>query len=192
MTPASPLKPAHNIWLVLIACGIGLPMAFSGHTLLDARANPDRASWAQPDAVNTPGLVRVVLQGRDDSATKVKGKIEGGAPDAKGVQTVKITLTIEKGWHIYGNPVDNEGLENNRTTVNFPKEIKVTELKYPKPMVHKDKIIGDHNIYEGTVVITATIQRDPASKDALPVNVKVNACNDTKCLPDGTLKLMLK
>src|SRR5262245_20509765 len=45
-----------------------------------------------------------------NSAGKVKAVAAASAADEAGMQTVTLTLTIDKGWHIYANPVGNESM----------------------------------------------------------------------------------
>ena len=39
---------------------------------------------------------------------------KGSKLDADGKQTVAITIQIDKGWHIYANPVDDNSLRPPR------------------------------------------------------------------------------
>ncbi len=75
-------------------------------------------------------------------------------------QVVTLTLEIAKGWHAYANPVGNADLLTAQTVVTFidgdGKPV-AARIEYPDPIVVKDNIVGDYNIYEGTVTIKATL-----------------------------------
>src|SRR5262249_33401290 len=47
---------------------------------------------------------------RSDSVVKVTAKAEPEKPGADGKQVVIVTLIIDKGWHLYANPVGPEDL----------------------------------------------------------------------------------
>jgi DsbC/DsbD-like thiol-disulfide interchange protein len=111
-------------------------------------------------------------------------------PDAEGRQVVTVTMDIEKPWHAYANPVENEMLESAKTTVTITSKTKLEEVKitYPPGKAHVD---GKETmrIYEGKVSITAQVRR--AKGDTGPLNVKVQymTCDDKQCLPPETVKL---
>ena len=52
------------------------------------------------------------------------------------------TLTIDKGWHIYANPVGLEDLASAQTVVTFPADSKpeVVKIDYPPGKVVKDEL----------------------------------------------------
>src|SRR5438105_12127119 len=76
-----------------------------------------------------------LAQKKSDSVVKINATAT--APDADGNQTVTITLDIDKNWHLYANPVGNDDLAPNATTVKVPKaeDVKVT---YPPGKLVKD------------------------------------------------------
>src|SRR5262249_6695173 len=110
-----------------------------------------------------------------------------------GKQVITVTLSIDKDWHIYANPVGNEDLVDNQTTVQFtgktkPKDVHVD---YPKGKVTKDETVGDFSVYEGKAVIKATVKRAKEDAGALELSVKVLACSDVNkvCLMPATIKV---
>ena len=126
------------------------------------------------------------------SASKVKITAESSKPDADGKQTVTLNLDIDKGWHVYANPVDNATWANNKTVVNIKaaKALKDVKIEYPAGKVEKES--GDCKIYEDKVTIKAYIVRAPGDDSPLDVSVTVNACNKDTCLVPGAAKLTVK
>jgi uncharacterized protein YyaL (SSP411 family) len=112
-------------------------------------------------------------------------------PGADGKQTIKIKLVVDKDWHAYANPVGNEGLESAQTTVTVSGKAKPKGVKidYPQGKIVIDPIVGNYNVYEGTVEIKAVVQRAAGDSGPLDVSVKLQACNDKMCLPPATVKL---
>src|SRR5260370_40881376 len=51
------------------------------------------------------------------SDTVVKAEAKADAIAADNTQAVTITLTIDKGWHTYANPVENPDLVDTQTSV---------------------------------------------------------------------------
>ena len=52
---------------------------------------------------------------KSDSVVKATAAAE--KPDANGKQVITLTLAIDKGWHIYANPVGAEDFASVQTTV---------------------------------------------------------------------------
>jgi len=117
----------------------------------------------------------------------VKASARASKPDAEGNQTVTITLDVEKPFHLYANPVDNKGLTSVQTKVDFPADVKVVKIDYPAGTLHKDKDFGDYKVYEGKATIKAIVR--PAKGGSLQFRVKIQACDNKRCLLPATLKL---
>jgi uncharacterized protein len=154
-----------------LACGLIL-----GAALLVAGLVPDDA---------TAGLKK------SDSVVKVSATQT--KPDAAGKQTVTVTFVVEKGWHIYANPVGNADLAETRTVV----EIKATgkpqvKVTYPAGKVIQDKDVGNYRVYEGKVNVRAAVVRANGDKSPLEVSVRFSACNDKGCLPPASIKVPVK
>ena len=99
--------------------------------------------------------------GGQKSESKVKPTATASKAGDDGKQTVTITLEIDKGWHIYANPVGAEGFEDNKIDVAIKaKEKVVASVKYPEGKVKND-VIGKKKvqlrIYENKVIIQATV-----------------------------------
>jgi uncharacterized protein len=124
----------------------------------------------------------------------VKVTAQAGKPNADGTVPITITLDIEADWHVYANPVKNDTFELSQTRVTVDKA-KADEIKveYPKGKVIADPQLGNFNVYQGTVTITATVPRP--KEDSVLVKVKVAACNEgpkPRCLPPSTIPVEVK
>src|SRR5207244_2341203 len=75
------------------------------------------------------------------SDTVVKAEAKADKIGADGTQVVTITLTIDKGWHLYANPVGNADLSDNQTTATLSSTNKLQDVKveYPEGKLVKDK-----------------------------------------------------
>jgi uncharacterized protein len=129
---------------------------------------------------------------KSDSVVKVAA--DADKPDAEGNQVITLTLQVDKGWHIYANPIDNKDLLNAQTVVTVkgakaPKDVKIA---YPAGKLEKDTILGDYKVYEDKVIIKAHVQRDPGDAGPLEVGVAFQSCNDKQCLLPATVKLTVK
>jgi len=128
------------------------------------------------------------------SGSVVKIEATAGKIDDGGKQTVTLTITIDKPWHIYANPVGQEDLASTQTVVtvtgkNKPEEVKVD---YPKGKVEMDKTVGDYNIYEDKVTITANVRRAKGDTEPLKVKVKFQACTKQTCLLGDSFEVEVK
>jgi len=131
-----------------------------------------------------PALARQQKNSADN--VKIKATAEKGKD---GSRVVKLHLTVAEGWYIYGNPVGNEDLAPNATTVKV-KGVKDADVKvkFPDPKVKQDKTIGKYNYYVKDVTIEATVRN---ASGPLEFNVGVNTCHLTRgvCLAPGTVKV---
>ena len=126
---------------------------------------------------------------KSDSVVKVIAKAD--KPSAEGKQVIKLTMTIDKGWHVYANPIGNEDLESAQTKITIAGiEKSKTRIEYPKGKLVRDKLVGDYNVYDSEAVITVNIDWP---KDATPTplefSIKLQACNDKSCLLPATIKI---
>lgn len=137
------------------------------------------------------GMVIIpVHAGSKKSDAEVKVNIEPGKAEA-GKQVITIHLEVNKGWHIYSNPVGNEDLAGAQTVVMVKGKTKPASVKidYPTPHVINDKVLGKYGTYEGKVAIKATVQRAEGDSGPLEVSVRFQACNDRgSCLFPATVK----
>lgn len=143
-------------------------------------------------ALGATGLLLTASAGdglmRSDS--KVKITVEASKPDASGKQTITLAIQVEKGWHIHANPVNNKGLEANKTTVAVyagKKEV-AAKVDYPAGTTEK---MGDESlsVYTGLVKVPVYLTRDGDAKEPLTFIVRVSACDDSRCLLPGEVLL---
>lgn len=135
-------------------------------------------------------------KGGKTSEAVVKVTAKADKPDDAGKQVVTITLTMDRDWHTYANPVGLEDLEGAQTVVEITSKNKPERVKlaYPKGKLHKDEVVGDYSVYEGKVEIKATVQRAKGDSGPLEVKVKFQACSDVAktCLVPATVKLSVE
>jgi len=148
-----------------------------------ANESPQKPQAQKGEVVQAGGVKK--------SDSLVKAKAEADKIGADGKQTVKIMLTVDKGWHIYANPVGNPDQESAATTVTIsgktkPKDVKI---EYPKGKLVKDMLVGNYIVYEGDVVVKAVVERAKGDTGPLEVSVKLQACNESTCLLPATIKL---
>jgi hypothetical protein len=142
-----------------------------------------------------PGLLLVLAgneagaQGAKKSADVVKISAKADKPDDNGKQTVTATLTIEKPWHLYANPVGQEDLAEAQTvlTVKAKEKLGDVKIEYPPGKVFKDKVVGDYKVYEGEVTVKATVKRTKGDTSPLELTFKFQACDDKSCLQPATV-----
>jgi hypothetical protein len=164
--------------------------------ILDGR-NPDMRTTAHRLLLAMASITGLMLAASSataapKSADKVKITAKATTPDPEGNQLLTLELTIEKPFHLYANPTGNDTYEENQVVVKVDAKEKPESVKveYPAGELHKDKTTGDtFKIYEGTVTIKAKVQRAKGDTTPLQVSIKLNACNETSCLPESTVKL---
>ncbi|HEX5270638.1 MAG TPA: protein-disulfide reductase DsbD N-terminal domain-containing protein [Gemmataceae bacterium] len=137
------------------------------------------------------GSARAQLK-KSDSVVKVEA--EAGKLADDGTQNVTVTVTIDKGWHLYANPVGNDDLAENQVVVTLSSKNKLKDVKveYPAGKNHTEKGIGDYKIYEGKLTIKAKVTRNKGDSEPIDVAVKVQACDANTCLLPATVKLTAK
>jgi hypothetical protein len=128
---------------------------------------------------------------KSDAVVKVSAKADPTSPGADGQQVVTISFEMDKGWHIYANPVGNKDFEANATLVEVrAKNPPLVKVEYPKGIVLKDKVLGDCNVYEDKVAIKAAVKRASGDTGPLEVSTTFSACdNKGSCLMSATVKL---
>lgn len=128
--------------------------------------------------------------GGKKSDAEVKVSVQATKPDDAGKFVITVQLDINKGWHIYSNPVGNDDLAAAQTIVKVSGKTKPASVKidYPKAHVIDDKVLGKYGVYEDRVAIKAIVQRAAGDTGPLDVSVKFQACNDKgSCLFPATV-----
>ena len=134
--------------------------------------------------------------GKSDSQVKLSAT--GGKIEANGRQQITITMEVNNGWHAYANEVKHEDYEPNRTEVKITgsKKLEAVTISYPpgeKHVVqHADGKKDIFQVYEGRVIIQATVTRAAGDTGPLEVSVRYMTCNDKECLLPETVKLQVK
>jgi DsbC/DsbD-like thiol-disulfide interchange protein len=128
-------------------------------------------------------------QGAKKSADVVKISAKADKPDDNGKQTVTVTLTIEKPWHLYANPVGQDDLVSTQTvmTVKAKEKLDDVKIEYPAGKLLKDKVVGDYKVYEDEVTIKASVKRAKGDTSPLELTLKFQACDDKRCLEGATV-----
>src|SRR5438445_8440479 len=109
------------------------------------------------------------------SDEEVKLSVSAGKLDAGGKQTLTLTAVINKGWHIYANPVGNDDLAANATVIRIVGKAKPQEVNvnYPAGKEVNDKIIGKYRVYEEKVQTPIAVQRAAGDTGPLEVSVRI-------------------
>lgn len=125
---------------------------------------------------------------RSDSVVKIRAT--ASEPAADGMQAVTIDLAIDKGWHLYANPVPTD-FPGIPTTVKVGGNVKADDVKivYPAGKLVKDAVVGDHQVYEDKATIKATVRRAKGDSGPLELIIQVQACTDKQCLLPATVKV---
>ena len=119
----------------------------------------------------------------------VKATASAGKADSDGKQVVTIVLEVESPFYLYANPVGKEDLEAAQTTVTATGKTKLVKVDYPAGETKTDKVLGDYKVYKGKVTIKATVRRGKGDTGALGLAVKLQACDNKRCLFPATIKL---
>jgi thiol:disulfide interchange protein len=130
-----------------------------------------------------------VLAQATKSDSVVKAKVTADKP-VGGKQVVTITLEIDPKYHLYANPVGNPDFEASQVKVDVSSARKLESVKidYPPGKLKKDATAGDYKEYKGKVTIKANVQRAKDDTGPLTVSIKIQACDDSKCLFPSTIK----
>jgi hypothetical protein len=121
------------------------------------------------------------------SVVKTTARLE---KSAAGKDIVVVHFAVEKPWHIYANPVGNEGQETSRTTIDVvgktkPKSVQV---EYPKGSDYEE--FGEKfKVYEGSFDIRAIVEREPGDKGSLEAVVRFGACKHLECLMPAIVRI---
>ena len=86
------------------------------------------------------------------------------AADKDGKRALSVSLKIDKPWHVYANPVDNDDLEGARTTIDVFADGKrlPAKIDFPKGKAEKDEKGVEYRVFEGEITIAGTV----TAKDA--------------------------
>jgi hypothetical protein len=134
-------------------------------------------------------LAQALAGGRSDSVVKVKARLEKGAA---GQEVVVVNLDIQKGWHLYANPVENDNYKSGQLTVKVlgaKPETKAGKVDYPAGHPYKDQSGDKLKIYEDKIEVRAAVDRAAGDAGPIEVSVKLSACNDNSCLLPAVVRV---
>lgn len=129
------------------------------------------------------------------SDTKVKVSVTAGAIAPNGRQSVTVTLLIDKGWHVYANPVKCEDFESVQTVIKVNAAVKPAkvEIQYPAGKLHVDKDLKIQWMeYSEKVEIPVIVHRAAGDTSPLELDVTFSACDAKNCLLPATVKKTVK
>ena len=111
--------------------------------------------------------------------------------------TIRVALDIDEGWHLYGkNPKLDFLVPSTVTVKGAPERIVVGAVKRPEPKRKKDPVLEKTvNTYTGTIWFEVPIsvkEEAAAGEREVAVEVRTQACDDSRCLPPTTRTLRLQ
>lgn len=131
--------------------------------------------------------------GKSDEEVQITAK--ASKLDGDGKQTITLTLVINKGWHIYANPVGNEDLASAATQIKVVAKAKPQDVKvnYPAGKEEVDKVVGKYRYYVDKVEIPINVHRAAGDTGPLELSVRFMACNKGGvCKLPATVKVPVK
>jgi hypothetical protein len=125
---------------------------------------------------------------KSGSVVKIKARLEHTGP---GKDVIVLRFDVEKGWHLYANPVGNEDFAPAETRVRIlSKDTAKVRVDYPAGT--EREIAGDKwRIYEGTFEIRATVDRDANATAPLEAEVRLQAVDHNSCLLPEVIRVPL-
>lgn len=140
---------------------------------------------AQTETPGTPTNVR-------SSADVVKATVVPANLAAGSTGEATVTISIAKGYHVNANPATYNYLIATEVTPGHAEEITVGKPVYPTAVKQKFQFADDPlAVYEGETQIKLPLTAAAnAAKGAhsLPLNIRVQACDQEKCFPPDTLR----
>jgi uncharacterized protein len=135
--------------------------------------------------------------GKGSSVVSAEAKVVEGAKLVPGGEVnVVLTVMIQKGWHLYANPIEVENLKPTTVVLGPGSPATIAKVDYPKGDL---KLLAGSTekvpVYEGTITFNARIRLDDSVKAGsitLPLRVRYQACNDRSCLAPASLDVSLK
>ena len=100
-----------------------------------------------------------------------------------------VMMTIEPGYHVNANPATYPYLIATEVTADKVDGIEVGTAIYPPAKQQKFQFADEPlAVYEGQVEVRLPIKMASKGGRSLPLNVRVQACDNEKCFPPATLK----
>jgi len=103
---------------------------------------------------------------------------------------VKVTLAIEKGWHLYGPNVDNEFVIATTVTPSAVEGLSFGEVGVPEAVKKNDPVLKEVvEVYEEEIAFTVPVTVGEGFDEqhvVLPLTLKIQACDENRCLTPVT------
>jgi thiol:disulfide interchange protein DsbD len=108
--------------------------------------------------------------------------------------TVKLTATIQEGWHIYSlKPIDDGPLPTRIWLAEGQPFQLAGPIKGDQPQTLQDPTLHmEVELYEGAPSFTVPLKVSPGAAPGaqrLVVNAQAQSCNNSICLPPATVKV---
>ena len=164
--------------------------AFSGQVERSPTAFGYMLATAQEMFNGETGALRYAGRGH----VRLSADYEPGADgDAVSDDFVKLSLSVDEGWHINSNTPIQDYLIG--TTITNSDDSELQDIDYPEPLM---RVLGfdrsELSLYEGVVEVMVPVdQLVAADKDSstktIPLTVNIQACDDTTCLAPESIEL---
>lgn len=125
----------------------------------------------------------------------VKAEAQPASINAGSSGEAIVRLTIQKGYHINGNPPTYRYLKATELEIAQGDGVSVASVHYPPPLNRKftfaEKPLA---VYEGDTELKATLKADQSTKKgerSISAKLRVQACDQQVCYPPGTLDLTI-
>lgn len=124
-------------------------------------------------------------QFRREPPLKLKFVPASSAKAGEMIQT-KVEVEINKGFHIFSEKPEIEGVKPSLLLLEESKAFTVDKIEFPKPVeVYSDVFQKKLNFYRDKVSITVFLKLNAGISSEIPVNgtLQFQACSDKLCLP---------
>jgi uncharacterized protein len=129
------------------------------------------------------------VQHREPLGTAEVVHARGEARRAGDHVEIKVTVIVDKGYHINANPATFDYLIPTTLAIEGVTDLRID---YPAAILIKPRFAPDGlKVYEGTVTLRGAAPSLPEAK-RIPAALKVQACDDRVCLPPATLAIRIQ
>jgi len=110
---------------------------------------------------------------------------------------IALRVNVSEGWHVNANPASLDFLVPTTLNASSDLPLEVVSVDYPPGKELNFRFAEQPlTVYEGEVVIRATLRLDasakPTDKEMLYLNLEYQACNDRECLAPTKLELSIE
>ncbi len=133
------------------------------------------------------------LSSGDEEAVQARGFLSRDKIHPGEIFKIAVVLTINGGWHINANPVNDEFLIPTTLTAEENNGFRVLQTSYPQPKTGKFEYSEvELQIYSTDAVLGLAVKADESMAlggHKLKLKVSYQACNDRFCLPPKEIGL---